>query len=243
VWLLTVPIQPAGPSKAEPAAGVGELLGAGPCRSATDSRGRGARWFFAPARLTSTARWWPWGLGAENRRRLGWPSASALEQSQPNAATCRWQRKYAGTVMVEGTTLSEGRGTTRAAEMSARRMLPPCPERRMQALAPHWHDGCRTARMQVRAVNPKNHAGGPPVPRRQHHFDDPAYDHAAFRPWRLTAGAFKALRQLDPITPRGDFPYEFDFGRLAIDLITALSFALWSTFRATPATRCAGAHR
>jgi hypothetical protein len=47
-----------------------------------------------------------------------------------------------------------------------------------------------------------------------------AYEHAAFRPWRLVALAFKALRLLRPDYPLWrDFPYEYETGRLAIDLI------------------------
>jgi hypothetical protein len=49
--------------------------------------------------------------------------------------------------------------------------------------------------------------------------DDPGYDHAAFRPWRLQALAFKALRLLRPEYPLWrNFPYEYD-QRLAIDVI------------------------
>ena len=54
----------------------------------------------------------------------------------------------------------------------------------------------------------------------QIHVDDPRYDHEAFRPWRLMALAFKALRRLEPKYPLWrDFPYEYEHGRLAIDLI------------------------
>jgi uncharacterized protein YbbC (DUF1343 family) len=54
----------------------------------------------------------------------------------------------------------------------------------------------------------------------QIHVDDPAYDHHAFRPWRLMALAFKALRALRPDYPLWrDFPYEYEHDRLAIDLI------------------------
>jgi hypothetical protein len=51
--------------------------------------------------------------------------------------------------------------------------------------------------------------------------EDPAYyDHEAFRPWRLFALAFKALRSLRPDYPLWrDFPYEYEQGRLAIDVI------------------------
>ena len=52
-------------------------------------------------------------------------------------------RAYAGTVMLEGTTLSEGRGTTRplelfgAPDIDARAVIA-----EMQALAPQWLKGC-----------------------------------------------------------------------------------------------------
>jgi uncharacterized protein YbbC (DUF1343 family) len=46
------------------------------------------------------------------------------------------------------------------------------------------------------------------------------YGHAAFKPWRLMALAFKALRQLEPGYPLWrDFAYEYEHERLAIDLI------------------------
>jgi uncharacterized protein YbbC (DUF1343 family) len=55
----------------------------------------------------------------------------------------------------------------------------------------------------------------------QIHVEDAAhYGHAAFRPWRLQALAFKALRRLQPdYEIWRDFPYEYEHGRLAIDLI------------------------
>jgi hypothetical protein len=54
----------------------------------------------------------------------------------------------------------------------------------------------------------------------QIHVDDPGYDHAAFRPWRLVALAFKAIRRLRPDYPLWrDFVYEYEPGRMAIDVI------------------------
>ena len=54
----------------------------------------------------------------------------------------------------------------------------------------------------------------------QIHVDDPSYDHNAFKPWRLMALAFKALRLLQPDYDLWrDFPYEYERDRLAIDLI------------------------
>jgi hypothetical protein len=52
------------------------------------------------------------------------------------------------------------------------------------------------------------------------HAEGHFYDHHAFRPWRLQALAFKAIRRLYPDYPLWrDFPYEYEFERLAIDVI------------------------
>src|SRR3546814_6151819 len=48
---------------------------------------------------------------------FGWPPERAWINPSPNAANVNMARAYAGTVMVEGATLSEGRGTTRPAEI------------------------------------------------------------------------------------------------------------------------------
>jgi uncharacterized protein YbbC (DUF1343 family) len=55
----------------------------------------------------------------------------------------------------------------------------------------------------------------------QIHVEDPThYDHAAFRPWRLQTLAFKALRVQAPDYPLWrDFPYEYELGKLPIDVI------------------------
>jgi hypothetical protein len=52
------------------------------------------------------------------------------------------------------------------------------------------------------------------------HTDSPAYDHHAFKPWRVQALAFKAIRGLYPEYPLWrDFDYEYEFGKRAIDVI------------------------
>jgi hypothetical protein len=52
------------------------------------------------------------------------------------------------------------------------------------------------------------------------HAEGQFYNYGAFRPWRLQALAFKALRRLYPEYPIWrDFPYEYEFDRLAIDVI------------------------
>jgi uncharacterized protein YbbC (DUF1343 family) len=128
-------------------------------------------------------------------------------------------RCYPGTVMLEGTTLSEGRGTTRplellgAPDLEAGELL-----RAMVRLAPRWLEGCR---LRPCWFEPTFHKHvGRICAGLQIHVDDPAYAHQAFRPWRLVALAFKALRGLRPDYPLWrDFPYEYEHERLAIDLI------------------------
>ena len=89
----------------------------------------------------------------------------------------------------------------------------------MHKLAPQWLRGCRLRPCWFEPTFHK-HAGGL-CAGFQVHVEDPAhYDHEAFRPWRLFALAFKALRRLRPDYPLWrDFPYEYEQQRLAIDVI------------------------
>ncbi|HZQ71653.1 MAG TPA: DUF1343 domain-containing protein [Burkholderiales bacterium] len=150
----------------------------------------------------------------------GWPLAErAWVNPSPNAQTLSMARCYAGTVMLEGTTLSEGRGTTRALELfGAPQLEPRALLAKMQALAPQWLRGCRLRECFFEPTFHKH--AGELCAGLQIHVDDAAYAHAEFRPWRLVALAFKALRSLAPGYPLWrDFPYEYERGRLAIDLI------------------------
>ncbi len=151
---------------------------------------------------------------------FGWPIGERTwVNPSPNAPNLSMARCYAGTVMLEGTTLSEGRGTTRplelfgAPDIDARALLA-----KMQSLAPHWLAGCRLRPCWFEPTFHKH--AGKLCEGLQIHVEDGSYDHAAFRPWRLQALAFKALRLLQPgYTLWRDFPYEYEQGRLAIDLI------------------------
>jgi uncharacterized protein YbbC (DUF1343 family) len=150
----------------------------------------------------------------------GWPQGERIWiNPSPNAPNLWMARCYAGSVMLEGTTLSEGRGTTRPLELfGAPDLDVSALVERMQALAPQWLRGCR-----VRACwfEPTFHKHAGKLCAGLHiHAEGAAYNHKAFRPWRLQALAFKALRQLQPDYPLWrDFPYEYEHDRLAIDLI------------------------
>lgn len=153
---------------------------------------------------------------------FGWPLDERVWiNPSPNAPNLNMARAYAGTVMLEGATLSEGRGTTRpleifgAPDIDARAVID-----KMREFAPQWLDGCTLREIWFEPTFHK-HAGtachGLHI-----HAEGAAYDHEAFKPWRLQALAFKAIRLLYPDYPiwRGkDFKYEYTDDVLAIDVI------------------------
>ena len=150
----------------------------------------------------------------------GWPLQDRTWiNPSPNAPNLWMTRCYAGTVMLEGTTLSEGRGTTRplelfgAPDIDAKAII-----KTMQTLAPQWLTGCRLRECWFEPTFHKH--TGQLCSGVQIHVEDTAYDHQQFKPWRLQALAFKAMRQLQPDYPLWrDFPYEYELDRLAIDVI------------------------
>jgi len=150
----------------------------------------------------------------------GWPLGERTWiNPSPNAPNLWMARAYAGTVMLEGTTLSEGRGTTRplelfgAPDIDARAVLA-----EMRRFAPHWLAGCQLREIWFEPTFHKH--VGKLCNGLQIHVEDGNYVHAAFRPWRLQALAFKAIRRLYPDYPLWrEFAYEYEHERLAIDLI------------------------
>jgi uncharacterized protein YbbC (DUF1343 family) len=150
----------------------------------------------------------------------GWPLGKRTwVNPSPNAPNLWMARCYAGTVMLEGTTLSEGRGTTRPLEMfGAPDLDAGAVLREMQSIAPEWLRGCRIRPCWFEPTFHKH--VGRLCAGLQFHVDDGEYYHGAFRPWRLQAAAFKAIRRLYPDYPLWrDFPYEYERDRLAIDVI------------------------
>ena len=202
------------------------FVGAGPLPMRHGlTMGELARWFIATLKLDVDCEviamdgWQP-----DAAPGYGWPlSERSWVNPSPNAPNLSMARAYAGTVMLEGTTLSEGRGTTRPLELfgaptdtgfDARALIA-----EMHTLAPQWLQGCVLRDCWFEPTFHK-HAGklchGVQI-----HVEGPQhYDHQAFRPWRLQTLAFKALRRLQPDYPLWrDFPYEYERDRLAIDLI------------------------
>jgi uncharacterized protein YbbC (DUF1343 family) len=223
VWILDRP-NPAG----RPVEGLllrtgwDSFVGAGPLPMRHGlTMGELARWFIATLKLDvqcEVITMHTWQPGAAPG--YGWPLGErAWINPSPNAPNLTMARCYAGTVLLEGTTLSEGRGTTRplelfgAPDIDTRALIA-----EMYALAPEWLTGCRLRDCWFEPTFHK-HAGklcnGVQI-----HVEDGSYEHHAFRPWRLQTLAFKALRRLQPDYPIWrDFGYEYEHERLAIDLI------------------------
>ena len=198
------------------------FVGAGPMPMRHGlTMGEMGRWFIGNRKLdvdfdvVTMAGWQP-----EAAPGFGWPlSERSWVNPSPNAATLAMARAYAGTVMLEGTNLSEGRGTTHplelfgAPDIDPRKLLTT-----MRNIAPQWLAGCRLRECWFEPTFHKHQ--GQLCAGIQIHTDDGDYDHAAFRPWRLMALAFKAIRELYPDYDLWrDFPYEYEYDRLAIDLI------------------------
>ncbi len=151
----------------------------------------------------------------------GWPLGQRTwVNPSPNAANLFMARAYAGTVMLEGATLSEGRGTTRplelfgAPDIDARAVIA-----EMRALAPGWLHGCL---LRDCWFEPTFHKHARQLCSGVMIHTETGYDHAAFKPWRVQALGFKAIRRLYPhYLLWRDFPYEYTSGHLAIDVINA----------------------
>jgi uncharacterized protein YbbC (DUF1343 family) len=150
---------------------------------------------------------------------FGWPADRIWVNPSPNAPNLNMARCYAGTVMLEGTTLSEGRGTTRplelfgAPDIEARAVI-----KVMRDMAPQWLGGCI---LRDTSFEPTFHKHVHQLCSGVHiHAEGDSYDHRAFKPWRLQSLAFKAIRTLFPgYEIWRDFPYEYAFGKLPIDVI------------------------
>ncbi|TRD09883.1 DUF1343 domain-containing protein [Erythrobacter insulae] len=152
----------------------------------------------------------------------GWPTSRVWINPSPNAASVNMARAYAGTVMIEGANVSEGRGTTRplevlfgAPDLDAKAILA-----EMRKLAPEWMQGCALRDCWFEPTFHKH--AGQLCNALMIHAEGPHYDHGAFKPWRLQALAFKAIQRLYPsyeLWRAADFKYEYTKDVLAIDVI------------------------
>ncbi|MFN7905825.1 MAG: exo-beta-N-acetylmuramidase NamZ domain-containing protein [Pseudobdellovibrionaceae bacterium] len=159
---------------------------------------------------------------------FGWPTDRSWVNPSPNAASLNMARCFPGTVMIEGTHLSEGRGTTRPLEVIGAPNLPV--EKiigQMHETYRDWLNGCviRPCFFQPTfyKFNSELCQGI------QIHADDHQYQHQHFKPFRVVSAFLKSLRQVDPeYKIWRDFSYEYVTDRLAIDVITGSDeFRTW----------------
>lgn len=151
---------------------------------------------------------------------FGWPTNRfPWVNPSPNIATLNAVRAFPGTVLLEGTTLSEGRGTTRALELVG------APDLDISALLPAMERTAPSvieqARLRPCGFEPTFHKhAGTLCFGFQIHTDLEDFDPALFKPYRLIAVFFKCLREQVPDYPLWrDFEYEYVSDRLAIDVI------------------------
>jgi uncharacterized protein YbbC (DUF1343 family) len=155
----------------------------------------------------------------------GWPVFELpWVNPSPNASSLNMTRCFPGAVLFEGTTLSEGRGTTNALEIVGGpdvdfiRVL-----RRAEKFAPEWMTGCILRPCNFEPTFQKHQ--GKLCSGVQIHTDYADYRPGNFRPYRLGALLLKALRLEYP-----DYPiwhhneYEYETDRLAIDLLSGGPF-------------------
>jgi uncharacterized protein YbbC (DUF1343 family) len=156
---------------------------------------------------------------------FGWP---ILERPwvnpSPNAASLNMARCFPGTVLLEGTTLSEGRGTTTALELVGApdldigRIL-----KRMRNTCLAWTEGVLIRPCWFEPTFHKH--AGQLCAGFQIHTDHADYRHERFKPYRLIALLLKCLRLEYPDYPLWrDFHYEYETARLAIDLLAGGAF-------------------
>lgn len=155
---------------------------------------------------------------------FGWPKNLSWVNPSPNAPNLNMARVYPGSVMIEGTNFSEGRGTTRPLELIG---LP-------EINSEEWIRqslkiiGSKSEGFKLRPCyfEPTFHKfSGQLCSGIQVHVDKKYYKHKFFKPYRLFASIFKAAHQLKP-----DFdiwkkpPYEYEHTKSPIDLISGSVF-------------------
>ncbi|MBI3774424.1 MAG: DUF1343 domain-containing protein, partial [Gammaproteobacteria bacterium] len=150
----------------------------------------------------------------------GWPWAELpWVNPSPNASSLNMARIYAGSVLIEGTELSEGRGTSVPLEiMGAPDIDMVTILKIMTTFAPHWLRGIHLRPCFFQPTFHKH--AGKLCQGFQIHTDFSGYKHQEFKPFRLTLLFLKAIRLCTPDYPLWrNFAYEYETERLAFDVI------------------------
>lgn len=149
-----------------------------------------------------------------------WPSVLSWVNPSPNMPRLSCVRQYAGTVLIEGTHLSEGRGTTTPLEIiGAPQMRSADVVELMHSLAPEWLKGCR---LRPCYFEPTFHKfKGDLCSAIQIHADGDLFHYDEFKPYRLVCLFLKAFHQLHPeFNLFKSPPYEYEEKLLPIDILS-----------------------
>jgi len=151
---------------------------------------------------------------------FGWPPDLVWINPSPAIANLNCVRCYTGTVLLEGTSLSEGRGTTTPLEVfGAPSLRVDALLAHMQRTAPQFCGGCYLRPCFFEPFFDKytrQLCAGVQI-----HANFPDYDPNRFRPYRLMSAVFKSLRAVQPeFEIWRDFDYEYEpRSRRPIDVI------------------------
>jgi uncharacterized protein YbbC (DUF1343 family) len=155
----------------------------------------------------------------------GWPEKDlSWVNPSPNMPRLSTARVYPGSVLIEGTTLSEGRGTTIPLEILG------APGLQTRALLEQLHRDfepwLRGARIRPIAFEPTFHKfAGQLVSGLHFHADDRFYDPLTFQPYRAFAAILKVVRRLNPdMVIWKQPPYEYETVNLPFDILSGSAF-------------------
>jgi uncharacterized protein YbbC (DUF1343 family) len=150
-----------------------------------------------------------------------WPSGDlSWVNPSPNIPRLSCCQTYPGTVLIEGSNLSEGRGTTLPLEIfGAPKLNIEKIIKDMRQMTPAWLEGCH---LRSAFFEPTFHKfKGELVNAMQVHVDGPWFSIDKFRPYRLVNLFFKAVHRAHP-----DFeiwrkpPYEYEEVLSPIDILS-----------------------
>ncbi len=160
------------------------------------------------------------GYSPESSPGYGWPiNDRPWINPSPNAASLNMSRCFPGTVLLEGTNLSEGRGTTIPLEVIGGPAFPATDILDyMNENVPDWLTGVF---LRPCFFEPTFHKhAGELCAGIQIHTDYSGYDHGKFKPYRLIAGILKSLKAIQPEYELWrHHEYEYEAGRIPIDVI------------------------
>ena len=153
-----------------------------------------------------------------------WPKKLTWVMPSPNMTDEECARCYSGTVLLEGTKVSEARGTTFPLkafgfpDMQAEAIL-----KLMQKTAPKWLKGCTLRSEFFKPVFDKFQTQNCSAIRI--YADKSSYNEKTFRPYRLISLFLKCLRKIHP-----DFelfsspPYEYEHKKMPLDILSGDNF-------------------